>query len=152
MTFTETKQLAHIFFELYALQDWEFAFDYAKTRFGKCDYTRKKISLSKHFISINTDLEVRDTLLHEIAHALCGPKTGHGKQWKEKMKELGARPNRCFNGEEVSLPKMKYTVTCPSCSKTFQRSRKNTIACKKCCIQKNNGKFSRIFLLEFVEN
>lgn len=144
--------MAKIFFELYHLNDLRFDFDFAKTRFGKCDFNTKKISLSKNFIPLNTDLEVRDTILHEIAHALCGPKVGHGKQWKEKMVELGANPRRCFSAEEVVMPKMKYTVTCPQCNTTVQRSRKTKIACRKCCHEKNNGRFSRKFLMEFAEN
>lgn len=152
ITLTETKRLAEIFFDLYGLSHWTFEFDYAKTRFGKCDYTRKIISLSKHFVEINTELEVRDTILHEIAHALCGPRSGHGKKWQHKMIELGANPRRCFTAEEVVMPKMKYTVVCSSCDIRLQRSRKTKIACKSCCIKKNNGRFSQKFLLEFIEN
>ena len=39
--------------------------------------------------------QVRDTILHEIAHALVGPGHGHDAVWKRKCREVGARPERC---------------------------------------------------------
>ena len=36
--------------------------------------------------------EVRDTILHEIAHALVGPGHGHDAVWKAKCVEVGAKP------------------------------------------------------------
>jgi predicted SprT family Zn-dependent metalloprotease len=143
-------------------KDWKFQFDRAKKRFGMCNYTTKIISLSKYLTEINSEEKVTETLLHEIAHALAGHNAGHGKIWKEKMIELGQKPERCY-GNEVITPKLKYTGRCKNfkiCKTEIQRKTlpKNTflkqkkIACKKCCKQFNNNKFSEDFIFEFVEN
>ena len=52
-------------------REWSFGFDRSKVRFGKCDYRRKRISLSSHLVDLNDEYSVRDTILHEIAHALA---------------------------------------------------------------------------------
>jgi hypothetical protein len=39
--------------------------------------------------------EIVDTILHEIAHALVGPRHGHDTVWKAKCTDIGARPERC---------------------------------------------------------
>ena len=51
--------------------DWLFEFDRSKVRFGRCHYGRKEISLSRHLVELNDEAEVRETILHEIAHALA---------------------------------------------------------------------------------
>lgn len=38
---------------------------------------------------------IRDTILHEIAHALVGPNHCHDLVWKAKCLEIGATPRRC---------------------------------------------------------
>ena len=38
--------------------------------------------------------EVRDTILHEVAHALVGPGHGHDTVWKATAAQVGARPQR----------------------------------------------------------
>ncbi len=36
--------------------------------------------------------QVRDTVLHEIAHAIAGPEAGHGPLWKATARRIGATP------------------------------------------------------------
>ena len=55
-----------------------------KKRFGQCDRTTKTISLSKELTRINDISKVKDTILHEIAHALT--KGGHNREWKLMVK------------------------------------------------------------------
>jgi hypothetical protein len=52
---------------------WTLKFDNAKTRVGMTNYSTCVISLSRHYIrhARCTQAEIRETLLHEIAHALC---------------------------------------------------------------------------------
>lgn len=42
--------------------EYSFAWDNAKTRFGCCHHTNKKISLSKHLVLRNSEEQVRDTI------------------------------------------------------------------------------------------
>ena len=57
---------------------WSFAFNRRKRSLGICNYTGKRIELSSAFVARNDEAAVRDTILHEIAHALAGQKAGHG--------------------------------------------------------------------------
>ena len=72
-------------------QGWRFQFDHARRRFGACRYGRKLITLSRPLVLLNPEAEVRDTILHEIAHALC-PGDGHGVRWKQKCREIAPAP------------------------------------------------------------
>jgi Mlc titration factor MtfA (ptsG expression regulator) len=56
---------------------------------GTCGNNGKKISLQVNH-AINSDmLDIENTILHEIAHALVGTENGHNNIWQEKAKELG---------------------------------------------------------------
>ena len=51
------------------LPRWKFKFDRAIRRFGCCNEGKRLISLSARLTELNSEYEVRDTILHEIAHA-----------------------------------------------------------------------------------
>ena len=68
---------------------WTFAFDNAKRRAGLCDFTRKRISVSRYLAARFSDDDIHQTLLHEVAHALAGPAAGHSAKWKRISRELG---------------------------------------------------------------
>src|ERR1700722_17497176 len=77
--------------DLHGLKEWEFGINSNVRRTGVCYYPRKtapgRIELSAHFVERNTEEEIRDTLLHEIAHAIVGPGHGHDAAWREKCVE-----------------------------------------------------------------
>ena len=50
---------------------------------------KKKISFSRNFIKNSSKEDIQDTILHEIAHAIVGPKHGHDKVWKAMASKLG---------------------------------------------------------------
>ncbi|MBI1336000.1 MAG: hypothetical protein GC164_03455 [Phycisphaera sp.] len=86
-------------------------------RTGKTTTTRT-IRLSRHLALLNTDAEVRDTILHEIAHALAGTKHGHDEVWKQTCRRIGANPRRLMD-DTVHTPAARYQLTCPSCRKVL---------------------------------
>jgi predicted SprT family Zn-dependent metalloprotease len=110
---------------------WSFQFDRSKVRFGKCDYGRLIISLSQYLVELNNEQEVRDTILHEIAHALAPRGAGHGEGWRAVARSIGCNAARCY-GEEVIRPKPRYQGTCPKCRRVIYRHRRNLIACGRC--------------------
>ena len=115
---------------------WRFRFDHARRRFGCCRYGSKVITLSRPLTLLNGEPEVRDTLLHEIAHALC-PDEGHGPRWQEKCREIGARPRRCYDDQSVASPPRRparYEWGCRACDWWVQRRRRTrgTFVCAKC--------------------
>ncbi len=110
---------------------WSFCFDRAKVRFGKCDYRKKRISLSSHLVQLNDEPEVRDTILHEIAHALAPRDAGHGPVWRAQALAIGCNGTRCY-GTEVQRPRPKYKGTCGACGRVIYRHRRKVIACGQC--------------------
>jgi predicted SprT family Zn-dependent metalloprotease len=113
------------------LPHWSFTFDRSKARFGKCNYHTKQISLSRYLVELNDEREVRDTILHEIAHALAPRGAGHGPAWKSLALSIGCSGHRCF-GQNVSRPRPKYQATCPSCQRVIYRHRRRVLACGHC--------------------
>ena len=77
--------------QLHGLQGWNFKFDHARRRAGQCDFTNQTISLSRHYARLANDEHIRDTILHEIAHALVGPSHGHNNIWRSMAMKLGVQ-------------------------------------------------------------
>jgi predicted SprT family Zn-dependent metalloprotease len=128
----DAQKLAHDLMRLHQLPpEWSFKFDRSKICFGKCYYSRKQISLSRYLVELNDDAEVRDTILHEIAHALAPRGAGHGPAWRSVAVSIGCNGTRCY-GAEVVRPKPKYMGTCPSCKLVIYRHRRTEVACAKC--------------------
>ena len=136
MTTSEIENFAHQKLHEYGLHDWKFAFDKARRRLGCCRYNCKTISLSLNLLQ-HSWREIEDTLLHEIAHALVGPKEGHGSRWKQKAIEIGC------NGDRLSRLALTDPTTrvirCNHCdySRSFKRFRlprwiTRSRACPRC--------------------
>lgn len=135
MKITEAKKLAHHLMDVHQLDDWTFGLNNNKSAFGKCFESKKRIELSRPFIEINNTDNVRDTILHEIAHALAGAEVGHGKVWKEIAQKIGSTP-RSINVCKAT-PKEKFKGVCPNCGVTIYRHRRNNLICKRCTIKFN---------------
>ena len=81
---------------------WTFAFDNAKRRAGLCDYRAKRISVSRYLAARYDDETNRQTLLHEVAHALAGPAAAHGAAWKRTARALGYEGGTTHSGETAT--------------------------------------------------
>lgn len=134
----------------YGLGDWTFRFDRAKKRFGMCNYRTRTITLSEPLVKLNSVERVRNTLLHEIAHALT-PGHGHDYVWRMKARTIGCDGRRCYEAEEVVRPPAAWSGTCPSCGNRTERHRmtdkaRSRTACKPCCVKYGGGRFDARFL------
>jgi len=109
MDHLQAYNLARNLMNEHGLREWSFKFDRAKRRAGCCKHSRKTITLSPHYVERNDYEEVKDTILHEIAHALVGHKHHHNWVWRAKAREIGAKPQRCTQANEINLPKGKYS-------------------------------------------
>jgi hypothetical protein len=95
MELDEAGRLAARLMHEHGLRDWTFAFDNAKTRAGVCRPARRQLGLSRPLTALHPPEQVRDTILHEIAHALVGPRHGHDAVWRAKATQIGCSATRC---------------------------------------------------------
>jgi hypothetical protein len=73
----------------YNLRDTRVEFREHHGALGKCVNNGEIISIQINH-AINDDMnEIKNTILHEIAHALVGNEYGHNIVWQNKAKELG---------------------------------------------------------------
>ncbi len=114
------------------LAGWKIEIDRAKKRLGCCHASQKMISFSRHFIRLNGVEEMRDTILHEVAHALTPKDRGHGRAWRIMAAKIGAVPRRC--SVDAVAPDGKYVADC-SCGSTHPRFKRppapGTRRCKR---------------------
>ncbi len=97
----EVARQARALMDEHGLEAWTFRFSAAESRLGECREREKVIRLSRRHAVNGDPREVRDTILHEIAHALAGAAARHGPAWKAVAKRLGATPKaRAEESEE----------------------------------------------------
>ena len=108
----------------HGITGWSFKFDNAKRRCGSTQHGKKTITLSRPYVLLNSEEEVLETILHEIAHVIAGPGAGHGPQWRKAARAVGARPDRCA-GPEVNLPKPKWRLVCANSHVIGHRHRRS---------------------------
>jgi hypothetical protein len=120
---------------------WSFGFDNAKTRGGQCDHGAKRITVSKYLAARFDDDEIHQVLLHEVAHALAGPRAGHGARWKTIARDLGYVGNRTLD-KPVAEDLAPWVGRCPSGHLHYRyRMPAKPLSCGAC---------SRRFSQEFV--
>lgn len=93
--------------DIHGLFDWKTDLFNSTTTLGYCDYSIKTISLCKILVETCTEKEILDTILHEIAHALC-PDHGHDEVWSKKAIEIGSDGETCGD----VFFKLKYNFMC----------------------------------------
>lgn len=147
-TVQKVKAFAQECFNILGMSGWTFGFDRARRRAGCCRYYAKGgvITLSVHYLYRNAGKweEITDTILHECAHALVGPDHGHDAVWQAKCIEIGCKPVRCYDSEEVDMPKGNWQATCPGCRRTFHRHRRTRtkLHCRACGPQRGQLTFT----------
>lgn len=147
MDLAEARELALQLMKKHGLEyRWRFDFDNAKRRLGACHHEYNCITLSKHLVLLNDIDVVRNTILHEIAHALVDPKYGHNWVWRQKALEIGCDGNRCYSSKKVNGVPKNVVAKCTYCGYEYKRlrmpSRKKS--CGKC-----DNVFNEKYLLEF---
>lgn len=88
---------------------------------GKCSYKKNTLTFAKNFCTNVEESELINTILHEIAHAIVGPKTNHNETWRKLHIKMGGDGERCHR-ETFSPP--KYLMECTKCQKIWKRYRK----------------------------
>ncbi len=123
----ETEMLEHL-----EDREWSFGFDSGRRRAGLCSYNDKRITVSKYLALVHSIDDVMQTVKHEIAHALVGPKEGHGKKGLATAKRIGYR-NETYTGQEIAKAYAPYRGLCPNGHEHFRYQRpKRLYSCHHC--------------------
>ncbi len=99
---------------------WRFRFETATGRAGICRYTARTIALSVSFVLRASWDDIRDTLLHEIAHAIVGPGHGHDALWQTTARRIGCTAKRCST---VTHSLKRWIGECARCRGRWFRQR-----------------------------
>lgn len=126
-------------------EGWSVIFDNAKRRAGVCRQGQRLIGLSAPLTRLHSVEEVRETLLHEIAHALVGASHGHDAVWAAQARALGSSAQRCLS-EDAPTVAAPWLGVCPA-GHTQERHRRpeRVQACGRC-----SGRFSPDHLFEWT--
>ena len=82
---------------LLQVPQWKVAYDHGRRRAGMCVFSSKTLSFSRHLVARASAEQMRDTILHEIAHALAGPRHGHSRKWRKIALRIGCNGQRCHD-------------------------------------------------------
>jgi predicted SprT family Zn-dependent metalloprotease len=118
----QTAALASELLSANGLTGWSFRFNRSKVNMGLCKYGPRTIELSVYFVERNSGEAIRDTLLHEIAHALAGRAAGHGPLWKAMCRRVGAKPERLSS--EALMPVGRWRAVCGGCGALHHKHRR----------------------------
>ncbi len=128
----QVREWAESLIEHHLDQTWTFGFDNAKQRAGLCDYSRRRISVSRYLTARYDDATNRQTLLHEIAHALAGSDARHGPRWKRIAREIGYTGGVTHRGETAS-ELAPWVGTCPAGHVVYRHRRATRpTSCARC--------------------
>jgi SprT-like family protein len=79
---------------------WTFKWSWSMVDFGACRGWNRTIALSNPITDVSDWPSVKDTILHEIAHAKTPSEPGHGPRWRAWCRKLGCRPSADASAKE----------------------------------------------------
>ena len=119
MELKEAERMARTLMTQHGVGRIQFAFDGGKRRLGATHMLNvsgskipTKITLSRHYVVLLPEAEVKDVILHEIAHALV-PNANHGPAFMAMCRKVGAKPARC--AQPSARPQHNIEGRCPKC-------------------------------------
>lgn len=116
----------------HGLSGWRVEFDSAKRRAGVCRFGHRVIGLSAPITRVHSQAEVRDTVLHEIAHALVGPSHGHDAVWQATARRIGSTGRRCVDSEAPAVTGSWVGVCAAGHLKDRHRRPERVMSCGQC--------------------
>lgn len=139
----DVERFAYRLLKENGLTAWRVGFNH-NVRFGVCKHDEKAIFISLVGMQYSTPEAIRDTVIHEVAHAVVGPGNGHNAKWVRAAKKLGLEnPQRLASektGSDVQRKReetAKWRGRC-KCERVFYRHRltKNVRRTGRCTVCK----------------
>lgn len=158
MDTNDAYRLGRNLMTLHGLEDWKLQYDQASKRAGRTVHGSKTIQLSRSLVKLFSEEEIKETLLHEISHALVGPGHGHNETWRNRYLSIGGNGKSRYTPseavKEAERARAKYVATCSGCSKEYLLTRKrknlNFLMCGDSSCRASLGnttKESRVYLV-----
>ncbi len=97
---------------------------------GSYTPTKKLISISSRLLALGNDGDIREVVLHEVAHAIVHSRwgerpTAHGKEFRSVCQEIGAKPRRYVDVSTDDWDsRIRYLSKCESCHVSIVRKRR----------------------------
>lgn len=137
MNRNDLHRLTRTLMDEHGLTDWKIQLGRSKSTAGMCKYGIRTIQMSEPLASVRTDESTRMTVLHEIAHALVGPRHGHDSVWQRKCLEIGGNGLAKYVdlAAEDRAKISRYTGTCPNGHLQNRQARSEKMfrtSCAKC--------------------
>lgn len=140
MELNSIREIALKLMKSHNLNDWTFKWGDFVDTMAKCNYKYKYIILSRPMTKHESNFDrVKNTILHEIAHAIDynerGIKSNHDERWQEIAKSIGCNANKYGDPSGIDKEKFyKWIGTCPNCNKKyfFNIKPKTDRSCAKC--------------------
>lgn len=112
MNLKEAEELAYSLMRQWGLLDagWRLQWFESIRVNGRCNDVRRIIALNHRYAATAPEHEIRNTILHEIAHALIGCKHKHNALWQRTARSIGCTGERCATNSEML--KGTYAAVC----------------------------------------
>lgn len=130
---------------------WLFRFNNRKRSAGRAlerTNGEKWIELSRPFVELNSEEQIVETILHEIAHALRGAKFGHDHEWRRIARSIGCTGERCYDASEMNVVKGIGRWLCEACGMKQEIHRRPKagmrLACRKCLTRHGRTRENRL--------
>lgn len=96
MTYQEAITLGTLLIQQHGLDKNGWRMECINTRAitARCDHRKKRIQLSINFL-YREEFKIKNSILHEIAHAICGYQHGHSLVWQQVAQKIGCNGERC---------------------------------------------------------
>ena len=126
------REMARGLMDEHGLQGWQLIFDRAKRRAGVCRPGQRTIGLSRPLTELHDVAQVRDTVLHEIAHARVGAAHGHDAVWRAEARRLGGSGARLVAADAPRVPG-RWVGVCPAGHEVDRMRRPaSPVSCSRC--------------------
>lgn len=121
----------------HGLNDWKIKLNGKRRVLAETNHTRKTILYSKHFVMVADKEQFIGVTIHEIAHALLGKRSGHGREFMELCKKLSPGSDYAAN-RKLEVNMYRYVLTCPGCGAQIKLlGKKRNGVCRKCLEERN---------------
>ena len=110
------------------ISDYELMVSFGhKSSLGVCDFVERKIYIAVSAIQLLPEANIKEIILHEIAHALAGYDAGHGPEWQSIARRVGSNGSREAEASVESIVRTRLkgkspTGTHKDAAKAFEKA------------------------------